>query len=532
MGIRLEKRLQTNSKNTISDVDPIAKGGNDFPSFVLERLSELFVRALNELREFISLYFPLEVDMQFYCDLHNNQQKKTEIIKTYHDKYVKIYNDKCPPHVKSLLEKLYLLDYYQINAIFFIIASNNLLSLTVFKATSLKTLTDKLTAQIIIYRYGNSIQKSKLLNNGFNFSFLIDEPSFRSNEILSTKTFIKSNEHAQNQNVVLKGEKTNVGIDCNNLASTVLLIYVKNEEKLKSNSLKKSLGFIIVEMNEAFVNKIQKIKSYSLLAVDYYHLKFNSVALESSSSLNLSKNGFDGFEIFCHHLYIKQILFNTGMLSQTQQLINFILEQADEKYTLLLSPPKATKLIKADHFKSTLGKFYLDLKQQISFNFSICSDLTFFTNENTSSNFAIAKLSVAQKCDQIFDWVFSVMESDASMPENSKFVQSRFMLQKYQLEDKSGENLAYTIGKQKVTGYLRIKRGLNTFKLKDDQHECDEDKENSVRLINIKDKEEKTYNTSMKSAISDILSSRGSLMSAGNSNSYSTRPFSSGNNMC
>lgn len=532
MGIRLEKRLQTNNKNTISDVDPIGNAGNDFPSFVLERLSVLFVKALDELREFISLYFPLQVDMQFYCDLHNNQPKKTEIIKMYHDKYVRIYKDKCPTHVKNLLEKLYLLDYYQINAIFFIIASNNLLSLTVFKTTSLKTLTDKLTAQIIIYKYGNNIQKSKYLNNAFNISLLVDEPSFRSNEILSTKTFIKSNENAVNQNVVLKGEKTNVGIDCNNLASNVLLIYVKNEDKLKFNSLKESLGFIIVDMNKTFVNKIQKIKSYSLLTVDYYHIKFNSVALESSSFLKLSKNELDGFEIFCHQLYTKQMLFNTGMLSHVQQLINFILEQADEKYTLFLSPPKATKLIKADNFKSTLGKCFLELKQQINYNFSICSDLNFFTNKNTYSSFAIAKLSVAQKCDQIFDWVFSVMESDVCMPENCKFVQSKFLLQKYQLEDKSGENLTYNIGKEKVAGYLRIKRALNTFKPKTDQQECDEDKENSIKLINIKDKEETPYNTNMKSAISEILSSRGSLMSAGNSNSYSTRPFSSGNNMC
>lgn len=531
MGIRLVKRLQSNSKNTISDIDPIGKAGNDFPSFVLEKFSTLFIKALDDLREFISIYFPLHVDMQFYSDLHDNQQKKTEIITRYHDKYFKIYINKCPNNVKSLLEKLYLLDYYQINAIFFVIASNNLFVLTVFKTTSLKTLTDKLTAQIMIYKYGNKSQQSKYLNHTFNFLFLVNETNFRSNEILSTKTFIKSNANALAQSVVLKGEKTNVGIDCNNLVSNVLLIYVKDEDKTKTKSLKESLGFLIVDMNDTFINKIQKIKCYSLLTIDYYHLKFNSVSLESSYTLKLSKSGIDGFEIFCYQLYIKQVLFNTGMLSQAQQLINFILQEANEKYTLLLSPPKATKLIKADHFKSNLGKLFLELKQQISYNFSVCSDLNSFTNENTVSNFAIAKLSVPQKCHQIFDWVFSVMESDVCMSTNSKFIQSKFLLQKYQLEDKSGENLLYAIGKQKVTGFLRIKRGLNTFKLKNDQQEPEEDKENSIKLIATKDREEKMYNNSIKSAISDILSSRGSLMSAENTNSYSTRPFSSGNNI-
>lgn len=532
MAIRLEKRLKTNVKNTITDIDPIRDAGNDFPSFVLERFSHSFIKFLDDLREFVSVYFTIETDMKFYSDINDNIHKKSAIIDSYYVKYNEIYLTKCPSTVKNIVDKLYLLNYYQINAIFFIIATNNLFCLAAFKTSSLRSLTEKITAQMIIHKYGNEMQKQKYLNNFCNFQILIEENHSSIDNILNTSTCIKKSDNSATPEIILKGQKKNVGIDVCNSSNNVLIIFVKDSDKKSTASLKQSFTFIIVDMNESFENKIQKIKCYSTLTMDYYHLKFNSIALDNSSPVVLSKTNFDGLEILDYQLYLKQVLFNTGLLSQAQQVINYMLEKADDHYTITLAPPKATKLIKADHFKSKIGQLYSALKQQIYVNFATCSDLKNFTNENTNGNFAVTKLAVPQSCSQIFDWAFSLMESDIHLSENCKFYNTKVMLQKYQLEDSSSENLTFGIGKKKVSGFLRIKRGLNTFKsILTQQDDSVEAKENKIQSLSGRSKDERAFSAGLKSAVSEILSSRGSLLSAGNSTSYSHRPLTPGNNM-
>lgn len=532
MAIRIEKRLQTNAKNTISDIDPIRDAGNDIPSFVLERFSSSFIKILDDLREFISIYFSLQADMNFYRDINDNSDKKSVIIDSYYNKYNKIYLNKCSLQIKQMLDKLYLLDYYQINSIFFIVASNNLFCLAVFKTTCLKSLTEKITGQMVIYKYGNDMQKLKYLKNDYNFFFLIEENNSCMDNILSTSTSIQTNEKALNSEIILKGHKKNVGIDFKAFSINVLLIFVKDLNKNKTFSLKQSFDFIIVDMNNTFENKIQKIKCYSTLTMNFYQFKFNSILLETSSTFRLSQNKIYSLEILEYQMYIKQMLFNSGILSQSQQLMNYVLHEADENYTVLLSPPKATKLIKADHFKSNIGHLFLELRQQILYNFATCSDLEVFTNKNINFNFAIAKVSVPQKCNQIFDWAFSILKSDVYLSENCKFLQFKNMLSRYQVEDSSSENLTYKIGKEKVTGFLRIKRGLSACKTKLKQQECcSEEKENSINTLNLKNKDDVPYSAGVKSVASEILSSRGSLLSTENSVSFSRRPLTPGNNM-
>jgi len=60
---------------------------------------------------------------------------------------------------------------------------------------------------------------------------------------------------------------------------------------------------------------------------------------------------------------------------------------------------------------------------------------------------------------------------------------------------------------------------------------CSEEKENSINTLNLKNKDDIPYSAGVKSVASEILSSRGSLLSTENSVSFSRRPLTPGNNM-
>ncbi|XBW34637.1 hypothetical protein QEN19_000204 [Hanseniaspora menglaensis] len=473
MAVSKSSRPATYTTYTLRDMDPLSLNGNDLPTFLIEKVTSIFLNQCETLREFVYNYFSNQNDMLFVSELSSSTDARATIMNKWYQQFVKIYDNKCPAEVKILLENIVFLDDYQLGIVLNIIGSNLLFCFIRFGFLGIEEFINNLVAQKLILKYGNITQIEKYVCNNkesYEILFAVNEKASVSSDLLNVGTNVKSSVKNKTETVI-KGHKWMVPYFTNykNSKTCILLLVINNDinDVAAKNkiSLKDQFSLILIESDFEFESKIQKLLLHSDRFVSYYELKFNSINLFSNISQMLLGPDGKGVTIMEYKARINQLFYNIFITTNTQNTLNYLLQKGNDDLEVMLQPPKLTKIVNTDSFKQNFSKQYAELKILASYCFTTIFDLSNTANENCSLNFSISKLMIPQKCEKILNWITGILEDKIFLQENIKLRYLKEVFYWFQTVEKSTGYLMFNIGKTKISGFFRIQRGLKTRKL-------------------------------------------------------------------